>query len=564
MRATFAGLLAAAAGVMVPLGAQTPSLMADTNRDGMIEWTGDSAGKGEWNWQSGAVFLYNMDDDNGDKILDCEDTVVNGAADVLDLALFEGTPLVPFPSGATYTLTHNGGSNVRLFYRDAASAWTLVPADGVIPINLLTSTATFAIEGRSFATGTWNGQVTITARLSLPSGSSTTDAIRMRVAPFLMIGHSQEVQELFVRAYPGRNDAFISALQSIAAQKQVTLRVIPGGSSPYPSNQIWLQDQLEVGYTEMPGRKLHAILRANRNQAIDEWPRRDLLRSDVGFFTFSTYRSAFAGGGSGNGWLDWFGNLEVTPPYDGHPYGRIYYGKNGTASLDPNTVAMLAAQEIQGPPVALDTGWLLIKHVDEMLCFVPSNEPSIPWKVIVPDTAVMEALLDRWITQGHGTRPILPIFKTGLTVSGMRNQTSTVTHNRNLQTNRINPMIESAKTAFGLTEANIIRIPAWYEPYTASESNSMVPNMVNSVVINGSLLVADPDGPVVNSVDLLEAELRAILTAEQVPLEARFLDDRQYHIWNGNVHCGTNVQREPFQRSLWQAPTLATEGFLVY
>ena len=66
--------------------------------------------------------------------------------------------------------------------------------------------------------------------------------------------------------------------------------------------------------------------------------------------------------------------------------------------------------------------------------------------------------------------------------------------------------------------------------------------MVNSVVLNDYLLIADPDSPVIDGVDALQEEVRRLLS--DVPVQPFFLDDAPYHRWSGNVHCATNVRRE--------------------
>jgi len=87
-----------------------------------------------------------------------------------------------------------------------------------------------------------------------------------------------------------------------------------------------------------------------------------------------------------------------------------------------------------------------------------------------------------------------------------------------------------------------------------AEGTSLFPNMVNSVVLNGHLLVSDPHGPEVDGKDLLQEYVRDLLA--DLPLEVHFLDDRVYHAWSGNTHCATNVRRDGADEPWWM---LATE-----
>jgi protein-arginine deiminase len=121
--------------------------------------------------------------------------------------------------------------------------------------------------------------------------------------------------------------------------------------------------------------------------------------------------------------LDWYGNLEVTPPLPGYPFGRIYYGCNPEgpkeASLNPEIVGMLEAQGVQAPAVRLDTGFLLIKHADEIISFLPSSDPEHPYKVLVVDTEAMIALLEKWMSDGYGELTLLDLYSEKVTVSSL-------------------------------------------------------------------------------------------------------------------------------------------------
>ena len=86
----------------------------------------------------------------------------------------------------------------------------------------------------------------------------------------------------------------------------------------------------------------------------------------------------------GDSWADWYGNLEVSVPLPAHPSGRVIHGKNllTGATFHPDVVAFLAAQGDQDP-VWIDTSWLLIKHVDEIVAFLPGADGR--GAILVPD-----------------------------------------------------------------------------------------------------------------------------------------------------------------------------------
>jgi len=207
---------------------------------------------------------------------------------------------------------------------------------------------------------------------------------------------------------------------------------------------------------------------------------------------------------------------------------------------------MLDAQGLQGPAVRLDTGWFLIKHVDEMVCFVPTGDVDRPHRVLVPSTAAMVELLEEWAEQGLGDAPLLQPFEEEATVASLLADGELMEHNRALESERIAPNVEILKEAFSLEEADFIRIPA----LVSERGTSIFPNMVNSVVLNGHFLVSDPHGPEVDGEDLLQQHVRSLL--EDLPLTIHFVDDRRYHMGSGNTHCATNVLREGFDEPWWE------------
>lgn len=88
------------------------------------------------------------------------------------------------------------------------------------------------------------------------------------------------------------------------------------------------------------------------------------------------------------------GNLESTPPVPGAPLGKIILGNRsldgGAEFMDPDLLRLLVAQKRQ-PIVELDTTWLDVGHVDEMLAVVPN--PTSGFSVLHASSAMALALL---------------------------------------------------------------------------------------------------------------------------------------------------------------------------
>ncbi len=521
------------------------SMAADTDRDGQVDFERDSLGADTWTYERGAVFLNNCDSDQNTGKPDWADTLVNGEKDLKDLALIKVKRIknLPLDSRVSISADEISEGRVWLFLKNPDGNLESIDLEengNIDPGQLRSGDIELRIEANSFADAVWNGETQVKITLELPDGAIKEDTTRLKVAPFILLSNLQRGKTLYVRAFPGRNDAFIQQLKKIVPKAEAELFIVPEGE-PYRPQDIWLQDAMEIGYTEMPGQGMNVVLQANRERSLDNFPLKGLIGPDYGWIRVGSYREAYARGRGGNGWLDWYGNLEVTPPLHEFPHGRICYGFNPDgpqeASLNPEIVAMLEAQKLQAPFIRLDTGWLMIKHVDEMISFLPPKNPKRPFSVMVVSPEATIALLEKWQDEGYGEAPVLRRFHPGTTVASLLGSQKLLQHNIYLQRDRIEPNIASLKSELDLSEEDFIRIPALF----SLDGSSLFPNMVNSAVLNDYLLIADPDGPFIDGVDLLQKEVKRLLSG--VPLRPVFLDDTPYHKWGGNVHCGTNIRR---------------------
>jgi len=486
-------------------------IVADVNRDGRVEFDADNQGKNKWTSERGAIFFNNNDSDQNTKKPDYADAVVNGPEDLRDLAVLKVKKIPDLPKDSRIIISVDDTSlgRVRLFLRAGDN---------------------------------------VTVTVKSPAGEIKSDTVRLKVAPFILLSNLNKGISLYARAFTGRNEAFIKSLSELVPRAGAELVVVPAGE-PYNPRCIWLQDTLEIGYSEMPGQRMNVVLKANRGRSLDNYPKDGLLGPDFGWIQVGTFREKYGQGRGGNGWLDWYGNLEVTPPLPKYPLGRIYYGYNPNgpkeASLNPEIVGMLDAQGIQAPALKLDTGWLLIKHVDEVISFLPSGDPEHPYKVLVVDTEAMIALLEKWVKDGHGELPMLDLYSKKATVLSFAKNKDLIDLNQSLQRERIEPNIDLLKRELGLKEEDFIRVPSFFDKYGVS----VVPNMVNSTILNGHIFIVAPNGPVIDGKDQLEEEMRKLLSG--LPLKPHFIDARQYHKWGGEVHCATNVRREGFRTPWW-------------
>lgn len=105
--------------------------------------------------------------------------------------------------------------------------------------------------------------------------------------------------------------------------------------------------------------------------------------------------------------LNYGGNLEVSGPVKGAPFGKVVLGTHKDA--DPDLVNFLRAQRVQ-PLVDVETSWLEVAHVDEILAFLPATaatKGAFTIAVASPDLA-MQIINEAWAmhVEGGGTKAI--------------------------------------------------------------------------------------------------------------------------------------------------------------
>jgi len=530
-------------------------LDVDADRDGVVEPNSADDDFDEANWTSsrGAVFAFNNDDDDGDGMVDAADDWVNGTADELDLAplLLRTAPGIPLDWSGFLTVDSDSAQWVRVFRKHAGGWSHFDPATAnPIPAIDLRDGLAFGIEARDFAQtsdgapGKWTGEVLISFELRDGAGRTRSgDAVRLRVAPFVLYSNLAPAETVYVVEKWNTTD-FVDALRPPVSAGGATLDAIDGIVME-PSYGIWAQDAMEFGYSTVPAvggrRTLPSVLRSPRDWSLDEWTVDYCLRPDFGYVFKGWYRSNVD-------WIDWFGNLDCTPPLPGWPLGRVYTGYQGSTAMHPAVREFIDAQGIQGPVLEIDTDWLLIGHVDEQISFVPASSGSA-YRMLMPSTDRALQILHDLQNAGKGSLAVFEGTNAQTTVSGLLSWTNFVNYNAGLQST-IDGVRQQAKSGFGVAEADIIDIPAlFWKGGGGNRAIAHMPNMVNSLVVGGRFIAPDPFGPVDGSVDRFKEPVDAALGA--IGLTVDYVDDwYPYHEWWGEVHCGTNAVRTP-SATLW-------------
>lgn len=236
---------------------------------------------------------------------------------------------------------------------------------------------TLALDGRELVTDAtvWDGSVKVVFEVT--DGSQTTrDFVALKQAPVLIHHHLQRV-EVVLSTAAGDNKTPESAWQShfLAGLQDAIPSEVPLVLFNQ-STDIWAQDFLEPAYASMPGPggpiSIRVMLRSAQSTR------------EAGQQVFSQLRSAGIGGfqpGSGSGFcteeINSGGNIETFPSYTSRtgkrwPHGRVIMGARFGAYPADSMVTFLRSQGQQSP-LFLETGWLLIGHVDEMVQYLPTN-----------------------------------------------------------------------------------------------------------------------------------------------------------------------------------------------
>jgi Protein-arginine deiminase (PAD) len=451
---------------------QQQGILADHDRDGKIG-EGDRAIT-TWSWNSGGAFMMaDIVDANRNRIPDSQESGPRNAE------MLKQFVTLRIEKSGSVEFTHDGGEHILVYSDDGQRQ--IKSGDTVNgPVDLKIAAKYFA------GMNNFSGYVKFSAKNA--EGKATTT---VRVAPWIMLPNSAKTKKVYIS-----QGAYASAVQ------------------PYSTSmweEMWMQDTLEIGYQEVPGKGVqYAILQADRcpDKECDRFAM-TLLDPNTGVFRVKAQPRKKYGK-----WDDWYGNLEVSHPTAAWPHGRIYFGKN----LNDNLAKVLHKQEVQKPFI-LDPTWLLIKHVDEFLNFLTDSQGQPKIMVTSPRRAseISGSPLNRY--------------------------------NQDIQW-RIDRDLQTALTAVGLTESDVIHLPMLYSPGGENDWSSPV----NSIHLDRKIAVGNTtkSGPRTLAQTAYGKDIERSLSS--LGLRVLWTDDRAYQPNHGNVHCGTNTLKEPLFRNFWTMP----------
>lgn len=582
------GVAGAAFCLASPALAAEPEILADTNRDGVVD-ASDREGKAIWSEERGAILLANIGDTanrcplpaqtdlSDDELEACNDAQGNIARAPEYFAPVRVMPMSDLPQGAAGRVvsTGAGAENIRVFVKRGED-WAYLSPDDRLSSADLAAGLQLGVDARDVVRDAtvWDGRTVLELSVEA-AGDVSKDSVAMRVAPVLLHDHIQKATRIFAPK-SGRAKAhqkFISVLSETLSEIGLEEPV-----AIIDTFDNWAQDFVEFGYMAMPARGggmkiIRVAIRSPQPTRSAGRALFDLRGPGTGVVQI---------GGDNYHQADSFGNLETVPPYEAngkrYPSGRVIYGDAGDG-LSPHRdmVTFFEAQEAQDP-IVLDTSWLVIAHVDEFVQFLPADNDR-GWVIAIKDVpAGLEVLRDAQ-RRGFGSRPAFSVGgERELSIDEVLADEDLMLKNEQARRRvELNLSILLAET--GVPEEEVLRIPGLFHTaefaaeiesedaasflppdldwprekivYGPGSLIAYYPAAVNGVVVDRhNYIMPSQWGPVIDDVDLMSEAVSRVYA--KVGITTWSVDDwYSHHLFGGEVHCGTNAMRE-INRPWWR------------
>jgi hypothetical protein len=377
--------------------------------------------------------------------------------------------------------------------------------------------------------------IKLTIKITEPGfndGKSVTavDRIRMLVCPFLPIPNTRPIEKLYGPSGFGANNP-LPVFQQIEALLQSTGDLMTGTldrlDPPYP----YAQDQAEFGWGyNMANKKSMKITLAYMNFSDQLLVPSTYLKANCGYWKGSFEQRRHNNGAMG-------GNVEVSPPFAGHPFGVTIMGSNG--AMGREAINFMRSQ-IPSSFIDCDISAMpALAHIDEVVSFIPSGQGD-DFIVLVADLDLAVDIYAKYPavkisateTYGNIAEKFRPNGKDGPELTAYRSA--------------LNAIAKSLADKVGPNR--VVRIPA--EPN--NKTSGITPNSINLVVLNFDerdkskthLLFSKPH----SLDDKYQNEIVELFKSPQVGYSKErlhFISPGVLHSGGGGLHCGTNAERKP-------------------
>lgn len=377
------------------------------------------------------------------------------------------------------------------------------------------------------------------------------DHLFFRVAPIIFTPNCLPVDIVFLSKISGQqnNFQFVNDVVAILKKHQCRYDIIKQNTPSSPNR--WLQDVFKFCYVNNNDHYQYILLKGPRFEnnitQFQKYPRYD--------FYFDYPKN-----------LDAFGNIQVVPPMlPDYPLGRIIYGVSVDQSqenISYNLIDLLESQQIQ-KPFTIETGWLNVGHVDEIVTFIPDPNTTFGFRVLIADTNKFFQIIkqldpnlymfdndqNHYIIDSNSNSKHTCKYHTQIKISDLLNWNEMIMDNAVYQhyLNKIKQVIID-QTHIKPTE--IYDVPVAYWPKSImNRAAPIMPNLINNVYMNDFMIVPKPFGPQSNHIDLFETYFKSIIPKN---IHVYFVNNwNSLYVYEGNINCAINIKRKPFQYNWW-------------
>lgn len=398
-----------------------------------------------------------------------------------------------------------------------------------------------------------------------------SDFVIYRIAPIILTPNCLPVKTVYLSEMDGaqNNHSFLKEVTEVLKETKHDYVIV---RNPHISMyHRWMQDIFKFGYFT-DGTHIQYIVLQGPHLLAQTQSGADISYIYSYFKNLPIYNFDFSSDRN----LDAFGNVQIIPPIGSeYPLGRIIYGisdEETQPNISYNLMSFLEGQQIQ-KPIRVNTGWLSVGHVDEILSYIPDPNHRLGFRVLIASTQKFYQLINKlpkdqlifdnkdiyYLFEQADRVPYQHkyeakdkkqcVYQTKIKTKDLLDWTDLITINQYYQ-KKLDNIKQIIMCELGLKNQEIYEIPIYYWPKSISvRAKSIMPNMVNNLFIENQLLVPKPFGPNINGVDIFENYFKSCMPKQT---KVNFIKNWEaYYLLEGDINCGTNTMRKPFNKLWW-------------
>ncbi|MGA1876025.1 MAG: protein-arginine deiminase family protein [bacterium] len=236
------------------------------------------------------------------------------------------------------------------------------------PASLWMEAANFGADAQE---ASWRVRLTFTY---VPvAGQQVQQIVQVRIAPWIMAADLDPTSRVWARRTRNQLNLLADEIEGFVGGGNFSSFVV----APEQPSKGFARDPMKSGFVSAPHCSA-VVIQNDLDPAspLNRLPADAASQANGGVITRSLR------GGDGVTGQDNGGNLMVSPPTQNDPFGRILYGGNDGPHVC-HAAPFYRAQRLQHP-LRLDSTWLRVGHVDEMLTFVRGADGQYKALLISP------------------------------------------------------------------------------------------------------------------------------------------------------------------------------------